>query len=185
MDDIPLFYVGVLTYPLPEATFHTLKPRKNECHIADHFFQCFALNGNLRILIRIIVTFVPIRLIDNKPALPHILNQWWPSFLTYMCITRPQIVKHLWRQTAQYYQQIIKWPQQVTQDILWVVFYVWQEINRNFYKSSFTGSYPKIIGNRRVKIHINAEGPWYQKPHHVDSMIKCLNTWHLRQLPWQ
>ena len=103
--------------------FNTLWPEQNGCHFADDILKFIFLNGNccilikisLRfcswesdcILIKILLTFVPESLIDNKSALIQIIawsttdgkplsnvNQRWLSSLLHKCITGTQWVYH-------------------------------------------------------------------------------------------
>ena len=61
---------------------------------ADDIFNCIFLNENDAIPIQIPVKYVPGSPIDNKPALGNglapnrRLDQWWPSSLTRICVTR-------------------------------------------------------------------------------------------------
>ena len=52
---------------------NTLRPRQNGRHFADDVFKCIFLNGNLWILIKISLKFVPKDPINNIPALVLIM----------------------------------------------------------------------------------------------------------------
>ena len=67
------------------------------------FSNSFSSNENLCIFIWISLKFVPTDPTNNQPILVqimawcqsvtnHYLNHWWPSLLTYTCITRPRWV---------------------------------------------------------------------------------------------
>ena len=71
--------------------FNTLRPGQDGCHFPDDIFKCIFLNENVWIFITISQKFVPKGWINNIPAL--VLNQWWSSLLTHICVTRPQWVK--------------------------------------------------------------------------------------------
>ena len=72
-------------------------------HFQTHF------NENVCVVIKISLNFnfVPSGPIDNSPTLVQVIawhlkgdkpltNQWWPSLLTHVCVTRPQWVKDVW-----------------------------------------------------------------------------------------
>ena len=82
---------------------NTLRPRQNGRHFADDTFRHIFLNGNVTILIRISMKFVPKGPINNNPTLVQIMG--WRrsgdsplseprivSLLTHICVTRPQWV---------------------------------------------------------------------------------------------
>ena len=82
---------------------NTLRPRQNGCHFADAIFKCIFLNENVWIPIEILLKFVPKELINNIPALVHIMAWSRPgdkplsesmmvSLLTHVCFTRPHWV---------------------------------------------------------------------------------------------
>ena len=52
---------------------NTLRPRQNGRHFADDVFKCIFLNGNLWIVIKISLKFVPKGPINNIPALVQIM----------------------------------------------------------------------------------------------------------------
>ena len=79
-----------------------LETKTNVRRFADDVFKCIFLNENGWILIKISLKCVPKGPINNIPAFVqimawchHHLNQWWPSSMTYICITWPQWVKSL------------------------------------------------------------------------------------------
>ena len=80
-----------------------LRQKQNCCHFADDIFRCIFLNENVWILICISLKFVPKVPIDNNPSLVQIMawrrggdkplsEPMMPSWLTHICITRPQWV---------------------------------------------------------------------------------------------
>ena len=86
------------------ARFNTLRPRQNGRHIADDMFKCIFVNENAWIPIEISLKLVPQGSINNNPALFQIMAWRRPgdkplsepmmvSWLTHICITRPQWVK--------------------------------------------------------------------------------------------
>ena len=88
-----------------ETLVNPLGPRQNGRQFANDTFKCIFLNGNIWTVIEISLKYVTLGRIDNKPALvqiiqlgteqatSHYLKQWWPSLLTYICVTWPQWVK--------------------------------------------------------------------------------------------
>ena len=52
---------------------NTLGPQRNRRHLADDIFKCIFLNGNVWILIKNSLKFVPKGLINNIPALVQIM----------------------------------------------------------------------------------------------------------------
>ena len=84
--------------------FNSLRPRRNRRHFADDVFKCNLLNENVWIPIKLSLKFVPKGPINNIPSLVQIMVWFHPcvkplseqmmvSFLTHICITRPQWVK--------------------------------------------------------------------------------------------
>ena len=82
---------------------NTLRPRQNGRHFADDIFKYIFLNENIWISIKISLKFVPKGPINNIPALVQIMACRRPgdkplselimaSFLTHICVTRPQWV---------------------------------------------------------------------------------------------
>ena len=82
---------------------NTLRPRQNGHHFADNIFKCIFFNENPWIALKISLKFVPKVRINNVPALVQIMAWRRPgdkplsepmmvSFLTHICITRPQWV---------------------------------------------------------------------------------------------
>ena len=100
---------GMTAKPLSGHGFiflNTLRPRQNGCHFADNIFKCIFLNENVWISIKISLNFVPRGPIKDIPALVQIMAWRCPgakplsepmmvSFLTHICVTRPQWVN--WR----------------------------------------------------------------------------------------
>ena len=85
-------------------TFNTLGPRPNGCHFPDGIFKCISVNENVWISLKISLKFVPKVQIDNIPALIQTMAWRRPgdkplsesmmvSWLTHICVTRPQWVK--------------------------------------------------------------------------------------------
>ena len=99
----------VLQLPLPNpfnACIKSLRWRQNGRHFADDTLKRFFLNGNVSILIKILLRFVPNGPINNIPAFVQIMAWRRPSdkplsepmmiiSLTHICVTRPQWVKLL------------------------------------------------------------------------------------------
>ena len=84
--------------------FNTLRPRQNGRHFADDTFKRIFLNEIVKISIQISLKFVPKGPINNIPALDQIMawrrsgdkplsEQMMVSWLTHICVTRPQWVK--------------------------------------------------------------------------------------------
>ena len=85
------------------SLFNTLRPRQNGRHFADDTFKRIFLNENVRILMKISLTFVPKAPINNIPALVQMMA-WRPpgdkplsepmmiSLVMHICVTRPQWV---------------------------------------------------------------------------------------------
>ena len=80
-----------------------LRPRQNGCHFADNSFKCIFLNENVSISIKISLKFDPKGPNNNILALVPIMAWRHPgdkplsepmmvSFLTHICVTRPQWV---------------------------------------------------------------------------------------------
>ena len=79
--------------------FNTLRPRQNSRLFADVILHCISFNKNDLIQIKISLKIDPWGSIDNMPALVqimacHYLNQWCPSSLTHLCVTRPQCLNN-------------------------------------------------------------------------------------------
>ena len=83
---------------------NTLRPGQNGRYLADDTFKRFLLNENFRILIKILLKFVPKGPINNNPALVQKMAWRWSgdkplsepmmvSLLTHICDTRPQWVR--------------------------------------------------------------------------------------------
>ena len=81
----------------------TLRPRQNGRLFADDTFKRIFVTENIRISIKISLTFVPKGLINNIPALVHIMARhrtgdrplsepMMVRSLTHICVTRPQWV---------------------------------------------------------------------------------------------
>ena len=81
--------------------FNTLRPRQNVHHFPDDIFKCIFVNDNVWISIKISLKFVPMVRINTIPALVQIMAWRRPgdkplsepnveSFLTHICVTRPQ-----------------------------------------------------------------------------------------------
>ena len=78
----------------------TLRPRQNGSHFPDNIFKCIFLNGNVKILIKISLKFVPRSPNNNIPSLVQIMAWRLPgdkplsepmmvSLQTHLCVTRP------------------------------------------------------------------------------------------------
>ena len=102
-DDFNSYVLGTT----PHYDFNTLRPRRNEQHFADDIFKRIFFNENVWISIKISLRFVPKGPINNIPALVQIMAWRRPgdkplsepmmgSFLTHICVTRPQWVKEWW-----------------------------------------------------------------------------------------
>ena len=81
--------------------FNTLRPRRNEQHVADDIFKRIFFNENVWISIKISMKFVPKGPINNIPALVQIMawrrsgdkplsEPMLVSLPTRICVTRPQ-----------------------------------------------------------------------------------------------
>ena len=92
-------YIIVCHHPF----INTLRPRQNGRHFADDILKCIFLNGNVWILIKISLKFVPKGPINNIPTLVQIMAWCRPgdkplsesmmvSLLTHIYVTRPQWV---------------------------------------------------------------------------------------------
>ena len=95
---------------MEQATSHylnSLRPRPNRRHFADDIFKRIFENENEWISPRISLKFVPDVRINNIPALVQIMAWRRPgdkplsepmmlSFLTHICVTRPQWVNQWW-----------------------------------------------------------------------------------------
>ena len=92
-----------LEMPDVSQTLNTLRPKQNGRHFPDDIFKCIFVNGNIWISIKISLKIVPEVLINNIPALVHIMAWRRPgdkplsepmlvSLLTHICLTRPQWV---------------------------------------------------------------------------------------------
>ena len=83
---------------------NTLRPRQNGRYFADDTFKLIFFNENVAISIKISLKFIPKGPINNIPAMVHIMA-WrrsgdkpssepvMVSFMTHLCVTRPQWVK--------------------------------------------------------------------------------------------
>ena len=104
--DIHKFYwkARTLKYDATTRGVNTLRPRGNYCHFADDIFKCIFVNENAWFSFKISMTFAPRVRIYSIPELVQIMVWRRPgdrplsepimlSFLTYMCVTRPQWVK--------------------------------------------------------------------------------------------
>ena len=92
---------------LVKHVFNTLRPRQNGRHFADDIFKCIFLNGNVWILVKISLEYVPKGPSNNIPALVQIMA-WRRSgdkplsepmmvdLPMHICVTQPQWVKGMW-----------------------------------------------------------------------------------------
>ena len=91
---------------------NTLRPRQNGRRFADDTFKRIFLNENVRISIKISLKFVPKGPINNIPSLVQIMawrrsgdkplsEPMMVSLPTHICVTWPQWVKHLLRNSSQ------------------------------------------------------------------------------------
>ena len=82
---------------------NTLRPGQDGRHFPDHILKSIFLNENVWISIEMSLKFVPRGPINDVPALVQIMAWRWPgykplsepmmvSFLTHICVTRPQWV---------------------------------------------------------------------------------------------
>ena len=94
--------------------FNTSRPRRNEQHYADDIFKRIFFNEDVWISIKISLKFVPKVPITNIPSLVQIMawhrsgdkplsEPMIASLLTYICVTRPQWVKH------SFVERVIRW----------------------------------------------------------------------------
>ena len=60
-------------------TLNTLRLRQNGRHFADDIFKRIFVNRNIWTLVKNLVKFVPRDLINNNPALFHIMVWRWPG----------------------------------------------------------------------------------------------------------
>ena len=86
---------GDLTLYSKGTMFNTLRPRQNGRHVTDDSFKRIFLNGNVWILIKISLKFVPMGPINNIPALVQMMAWRRPgdkplvvSLRTHICVTR-------------------------------------------------------------------------------------------------
>ena len=97
---------------------NTLRPRQNGRHFADDIFKCISLNENVWIPIKIPMKFVSNGPINNTPALVEIMAWRRPgdkplsepmivSLPTHICVTRPQWVNAMSRETDRFCKQIL------------------------------------------------------------------------------
>ena len=105
---ITLTQVRAHTYWEQRVHFiNTLRPRQNGQHFPDNIFKHIVFNENVWISIKISLKFLPKGPINNVPALVQIMAWRWSgnkplsepmmvSFLTHICVTRPQWVKRCW-----------------------------------------------------------------------------------------
>ena len=86
---------------IADDNFNTLRAGQNYRRFADDIFKCIFLNENVRILITILLKFVPKGPNNNIPALVQIMAWRCPgdkplseamvvSSRTHICVTRPQ-----------------------------------------------------------------------------------------------
>ena len=91
-----------------KAWVNTLRPRQDGHPFPDDIFKRIFLNENVWILIIISMKLVPKVRINNNPALVQIMAWRWlgdkplsesmvVSFLTQICVTRPQWVNHCYK----------------------------------------------------------------------------------------
>ena len=59
--------------------FNTLRPRRNEQHIADYIFKRIFFNENIQISTKFSLKLVPKGAINNIPALVQIMAWRWPG----------------------------------------------------------------------------------------------------------
>ena len=89
---------------------NTLRPRQNGHYFPDNFLKWIFLNGNVWILIKILLMFVPRGPINNIPALvqiawpasSHYLKQWWLiQCHIYVSLGLNELLPHNWRSSSQ------------------------------------------------------------------------------------
>ena len=89
--------------PSQQYLLNTLRPRQNSRYLADNIFKCIFLNENVWFPIKISLEFAPEGLINNIPALVHIMAWRRPgdkplsepmmaSLPTHVCVALPQWV---------------------------------------------------------------------------------------------
>ena len=99
----------LLLYVVCLCQINTLRPRQNGRHFPNDSFKWILFIENASISIKMSLMFVSKGLINNIPALVQImawrragnkpLSEPMPvRLLTYICVTRPQWVKHFWSQ---------------------------------------------------------------------------------------
>ena len=77
-------------------TVNTLGPGRNRRHFADDIFKCIFLNGNVWVLIQILLKFVPKGPINNIPALVQIMAWRLPGDKTLPEPTRTTRMPASW-----------------------------------------------------------------------------------------
>ena len=123
--------------------FNTLRLRQNGRHFADNTFKRIFLNENVRISIKISLTFVTKGPINDNLALVQIMawrrsgdkplsEPMMVSLLTYIDVTRPQWVKRKYNSTAVSVDKELKsWLYLLTHDwdetwllcVLWLLYW--------------------------------------------------------------
>ena len=99
---------------------NSLRPRLNRRPFTDDIFKCIFLNENEWVLPRISLKFVPKVRINNIPVLVQIMAWRRPgdkplsepmmaSFLTHICVTRPQWVKPMEARLIGAYVRVYFW----------------------------------------------------------------------------
>ena len=71
---------------LNKRSLNTLRPRRNERHLADDIFKCIFLNENVWIAIEISLKFVPKGPINYIPVSELMMVR----LPTHICVTRPK-----------------------------------------------------------------------------------------------
>ena len=141
---LPLINIWCLPYVLTIFDIHirrflnSSRPRRNGRYNADDIFKCILLKENVWIPTKISLKFVPKGPINNIPALVQIMAWRRPgdkslsepmmvSFLTHICVTRPQWVNQSVQITPEtYYTKII----QLTIWIWWDATLLWLDYRR-------------------------------------------------------
>ena len=147
---------------------NTLRPRQNGSHFPDDIFKCIFLNENVRILLNILLKFVPKVWINNIQPLVQIMAWCWPgdkplsepmmvNLLTHINITRIQWVN----------------PERVmiSHKILWDI---WNSSNKRFELNYFAN--PEVIP---LKKSIDKRLRWY--PSRKSKKITMLQIYPILQ----
>ena len=87
---------GKLGHVYMISLINTLRPRQNGRHFPDDILKCIFLNENVRILIKISLTFVPKGPINNIPALVQIMAWYRPGDKPLSEIMLASLLTHIY-----------------------------------------------------------------------------------------